>query len=115
MRCLNCYTDGILINTEICPNKECGVYLPLLNRDLLKPGTQLRNKTYQIDYALGHGGFGVTYQGHHILLDEMVVIKEYYPKNHALRHPITGGFTIPINQQKIFQQGLKGLYEKVES
>ena len=107
MRCLNCYTDGIPINTEICPNKECGVYLPSLNLDLLKPGTQLRNKTYQIDYALGHGGFGVTYQGHHILLDEMVVIKEYYPKNYALRHPITGGFTIPINQKKIFQQGLK--------
>ncbi|MDE5094282.1 MAG: bifunctional serine/threonine-protein kinase/formylglycine-generating enzyme family protein [Trichodesmium sp. St11_bin5] len=60
-----------------------------------------------MDYALGHGGFGVTYQGHHILLDEMVVIKEYYPKNYALRHPITGGFTIPINQKKIFQQGLK--------
>lgn len=37
----------------------------------------------------------------------MVVIKEYYPKNYALRHPITGGFTIPINQKKIFQQGLK--------
>ena len=105
MRCLKCHTDGIPLETEICSN--CGAYLPSLIRGLLTPGTQLGDKPYQIDYPLGRGGFGVTYRGHHTLLKQIVAIKEYYPQNYALRHPTTGGFTIPRNQQEIFQQGLR--------
>ncbi|MGK7921596.1 MAG: serine/threonine protein kinase, partial [Trichodesmium sp.] len=105
MRCLNCHTDGLPLDTEICPN--CGAYLPSLMRDLLKPGSQLRTETYQLDYPLGRGGFGVTYRGHHTLLQKIVAIKEYYPQDYALRHPTTGGFTIPRNQQEIFERGLQ--------
>ena len=80
MRCLNCHTDGIPLETEICSN--CGAYLPSLIRGLLTPGTQLGDKPYQIDYPLGRGGFGVTYRGHHTLLEQIVAIKEYYPQNY---------------------------------
>ena len=107
MRCLNCHTDGLPLNTEICPNPECGVYIPSLTRDLLTPGSQLHAETYQIDYPLGRGGFGVTYRGYHTLLQQIVAIKEYYPQNYAMRNPTTGSFTIPINQQEIFQRGLQ--------
>ncbi|MEB3342814.1 MAG: SUMF1/EgtB/PvdO family nonheme iron enzyme [Okeania sp.] len=107
MRCLNsgCYTDGLPLNTKLCPN--CGAYLPSLTRDLLASGRKLHGNKYQINYALGRGGFGVTYQGYHKSLQKTVAIKEYYPQNHAFRHPTTGGFTIPKNQQEIFQRGLQ--------
>ncbi|MDF5727137.1 MAG: hypothetical protein PUP92_03655 [Rhizonema sp. PD38] len=67
MRCLNCRLNGILQSTEFCPN--CGVYLPSLLRDVLAPGTLLRGGDYRIDYALGRGGFGITYRASHTYLE----------------------------------------------
>jgi len=103
MRCLNCNTDGLPLDTEICPS--CNVHLPSLMREILPPATQLRSGTYQLDYALGRGGFGVTYRGHHTLLEQLVAIKEFFPQSCAVRNPTTGGFTIPRNQGDVFQRG----------
>ena len=91
------------MDTEICPS--CNVHLPSLMRDVLPPTTQLRTGTYQIDYALGRGGFGVTYRGHHTLLEQLVAIKEFFPQSCAVRNPTTGGFTIPRNQGDVYQRG----------
>jgi formylglycine-generating enzyme required for sulfatase activity/predicted Ser/Thr protein kinase len=74
-------------------------------RDVLPPTTQLRAGTYQLDYALGRGGFGVTYRGHHTLLEQLVAIKEFFPQSCAVRNPTTGGFTIPRNQGDVYQRG----------
>jgi serine/threonine protein kinase len=83
MRCLNCQTDGIPPQDEYC--FKCGAHLPTLLRDILPTGTRLKADTYQIDYALGRGGFGITYRAHHTMLEQIVAIKEYYPQELAHR------------------------------
>ena len=55
----------------------------------LRPGTILREK-YAVGYAIGEGGFGITYIGRDTMLDMRVAIKEFYPKDSAERVP---GFT----------------------
>ncbi|MCM1319774.1 MAG: serine/threonine-protein kinase [Muribaculaceae bacterium] len=45
----------------------------------LKRGVTLHN-TYRIIRVLGQGGYGITYLAEHILLDQQVAIKEFFPK-----------------------------------
>lgn len=85
MRCLKCQTDGIPLNATVCPNVECSVVFSSLFRDILPHGTLLHSQIYQIEYALGRGGFGVTYRATHRGLNRMVAIKEYYPQTYAMR------------------------------
>lgn len=88
MRCLNCTRDGIETGVQVCPG--CGVYLPSLMRDLLSPGTKLHHDKYEIDYALGWGGFGITYAARHILLNQKIAIKEFFPRENAVRNGASG-------------------------
>ncbi|MBC6479433.1 MAG: protein kinase [Hormoscilla sp. GM7CHS1pb] len=101
MRCLNCHLDKIPDNTEYCT--RCGVHLPTLLRDVLSPGTRLDKDTYEIEYALGRGGFGITYRARHLILEQLVAIKEYYPQELVHRDISTGKLTVPQNQADIFQ------------
>jgi serine/threonine protein kinase len=45
----------------------------------------MRLSDYQIERVLGHGGFGITYLALDLSLDQRVAIKEYYPREFALR------------------------------
>ena len=83
MRCLHCGRDGVSVSAESCP--KCGVHLPSLMRDLLPMGSLLRGGAYRIDYPLGRGGFGITYRAIHLGLEKLVAIKEFYPREHAVR------------------------------
>lgn len=40
---------------------------------------------YRLDRVLGHGGFGITYLATDLSLDQRVAIKEYYPREFAVR------------------------------
>ena len=104
MRCLNCYTDGISPQDEYCI--KCGVHLPTLLRDVLPPGTRLKGDTYEIDYALGRGGFGITYRAHHTMLEQIVAIKEHYPQKLAHRPMNQATLSIPHNNKDIYQRWL---------
>lgn len=105
MRCLNCHQKGISLSTQTCP--RCGVHLPSLMRDVLPHATVLQNGTYRIDYALGRGGFGITYQAIHTALKKQVAIKEFYPQDQALRNGTTGNLIVPTAKQEIYQRGLQ--------
>jgi formylglycine-generating enzyme required for sulfatase activity/predicted Ser/Thr protein kinase len=103
MRCLNCYKDGIALKAEVCPN--CGVHLPSLLRDVLPNSTQLKWGTYEIEYALGRGGFGITYRAHHTLLEQLLAIKEFYPQELAIRNGKTGSLSVPRTQEEAYLRG----------
>ena len=62
----------------VCP--ECGRAYGSANAETfaLKPGTILEGK-YLVGKMLGQGGFGITYIGFDLLLEQKVAIKEYYP------------------------------------
>ncbi|MUG98478.1 protein kinase [Scytonema sp. UIC 10036] len=105
MRCLNCQKKGIPLSTQLCP--KCGVHLPSLMRDVLPHGTRLQGGTYSLDFVLGRGGFGITYQAIHTALEKQVAIKEFYPQEHALREDATGGLMVPTAKQEIYQRGKK--------
>ncbi|MBR2714948.1 MAG: protein kinase [Ruminococcus sp.] len=51
----------------------------------LLPGTLL-NGRYLIGFALGEGGFGITYIGLDTILDIKVAVKEYYPNGYVNRN-----------------------------
>ena len=104
MRCLNCSHDGIPISAELCPH--CGVHLPSLMRDVLSPGTLMHEGKYRIDYALGRGGFGITYRAMHVRLEQLVAIKEFYPQEYAHREGTTGRLTVAKTQQDPYKRGL---------
>ncbi len=49
----------------------------------LPTGTCLSD--YRLERVLGHGGFGITYLATDLSLDQKVAIKEYYPREFAVR------------------------------
>ncbi len=104
MRCLNCHAEGIPSTNQYCP--KCGAHLPALQQNLLPEQTRLKANTYEIEYALGRGGFGITYRGYHIGLEQPVAIKEYYPQELAHRHSNNGGLTVPQNKTEMYQRWL---------
>lgn len=106
MRCLLCKRDGLSLDTQTCPNPGCGVHLPSLLRLVLPPGTKLRGGDYCIDYALGQGGFGITYRARHTRLDELCAIKEYFPQSHAVRDLESRRLTVPAHFVEGHRRGL---------
>lgn len=105
MRCLNCHQDGLSVSIEVCP--QCGAIVRSLLRDVLPIGTMLRGGSYRLDYALGRGGFGITYRAIHTALEQPVAIKEFYPQEQALRDGSTGGLSILTTHQGAYQRGLE--------
>ena len=104
MKCLKCGQDRLPLDTVTCPNPACRVHLPSLMRDMLPPGTLLRDGAYKIDYALGQGGFGITYRGFSLLFDEPVAIKEFFPQTLAMRESDSGRLMVPTTEAASFDR-----------
>lgn len=60
----------------------------------LKVGSELQNGKYRIIRVLGQGGFGITYLAEHTMLDKLVAIKEFFPKEYCDRNENTSHLTI---------------------
>lgn len=56
--------------------------------------TNLQNGKYRIIRILGQGGFGITYLAEHTMLDKMVAIKEFFPKEYCDRNESTSHVTV---------------------
>jgi WD40 repeat protein len=106
MRCFKCNYQGLPPGTKFCT--KCGTDLLPLSPDCLPAGTRLKDDTYEIDYVLGQGAFGITYKAHHLKLKQPVAIKEYYPQEAFVRRDNAHGtLTVPQNKQEIFQSWLE--------
>lgn len=72
----------------------------------LRPGTVL-NKKYLVGYAIGEGGFGITYIGRDTTLDVRVAIKEFYPSGYTNRNSYKES-TVTVGSQRqreFFEKG----------
>ena len=76
-RCMKCM-HALAAGETFC--SECGRPYGSVETEpfALKPGTILDGK-YLVGEMLGQGGFGITYIGFDLLLEQKVAIKEYYP------------------------------------
>ena len=83
-RCMNCMKT---ISSDVCPH--CGFDGDPQEEHALPYGTILRGR-YLIGKVLGQGGFGITYIGWDLALEQKVAIKEYYPSGHVIRTATTG-------------------------
>lgn len=60
----------------------------------LNIGATLQNGKYKIEQVLGQGGFGITYLARHTMLDTLVAIKEFFPKDFCDRDDTTSHVTL---------------------
>ena len=76
-RCMKCM-HALAAGETVCP--ECGRPYGSVKAEsfALKPGTILDGK-YLVGEILGQGGFGITYIGFDLLLEQKIAIKEYFP------------------------------------
>ena len=76
-RCMRCM-HALAAGETVCP--ECGRPYGSVKAEsfALKPGTILDGK-YLVGEMLGQGGFGITYIGFDLLLEQKIAIKEYFP------------------------------------
>jgi serine/threonine protein kinase len=113
MRCLHCNYDGVNAATVLCP--RCKVHLPSLMRDMLPPGARLHGGKYSVDYALGQGGFGITYLGRHTSLKKMVAIKEFYPQEQVAREATTGQIVLRTSGEDNYRRALRRFMREGET
>jgi len=71
---------------SVCPHCGWSKDQPAGNPLYLPPGTVVQ-APYQVARVLGHGGFGITYLGWDANLQIKVAIKEYLPRDFAMRDP----------------------------
>ncbi|MGB8510866.1 MAG: serine/threonine-protein kinase [Pyrinomonadaceae bacterium] len=110
MRCLNCRQNGLPTSAEKCPH--CGAITKFLLRDMLPSGTLLHNRRYCIDYPLGRGGFGITYRAFDNNFKMVVVIKEFFPQEHAMRKGPGGYVDVPTTQHGSYEKALHHFLEE---
>lgn len=78
----------------------------------LSANTELQNGKYRIIRVLGQGGFGITYLAEHTMLDKMVAIKEFFPKEYCDRDENTSHLTIGTKNSVEIVEMLKAKFIK---
>ena len=103
MGCMETYSEQF----DVCP--YCGYIhgTPAKEAYHITPGSLLK-KRYQVGRVLGFGGFGITYIGYDLVLEQKVAIKEYLPSEFSTRMPEQQMVTIYSgDSEEQFKAGLK--------
>lgn len=80
----------------------------------LKPYTVLKER-YKIGYALGQGGFGITYIGRDFLFGNKVAVKEYYPSGFVNRNHTVSQELIAVSgktKEEFYEKGKKRFWDE---
>lgn len=103
--CPHCMTDT---DGPICPN--CHKDINVQNSDQqLQIGTVLKanGHTYTIGFALGQGGFGITYVARDMTTNKKCAIKECFPTQVCARRPQDGRVEAIPGREDVFQGALQ--------
>lgn len=109
-RCFGCM-HAIEDNEIQCP--YCGYRMDSEGEaNCLVPGTVLKGK-YLVGKVLGAGGFGITYIGYDMMLDDVIAIKEYLPGDLAMRAAGDRNVTIYTGDETHqFEKGRKSFVDE---
>ncbi len=110
MRCLYCQTEGISIGADICHG--CGVKISTALKNVLPPGADLDGGRIKVEYALGKGGFGITYRAVN-RLGRRVAVKEFYPSSVAYREE--GVVQVPPSFRTDFENSRQRFRKEAET
>lgn len=108
MGCMELYDEQF----EVCP--VCGYAHGTPPREAyhLMPGSTL-SKRYVIGRVLGFGGFGITYIGYDLVLQNKVAIKEYMPGEFSTRMPQQQMVTVYSgDREEQYKEGLKKIIDE---
>ena len=108
-RCMSCMET---IDADVCPH--CGFSGQAQPEHALPYGTILRGR-YLVGKMLGQGGFGITYVGWDLALEQKVAIKEYYPSGHVIRTGATGSvlhWSATAQALEFRESGVEGLLKE---
>ena len=78
----------------------------------LNQNTYLQSGKYRIIRVLGQGGFGITYLAEHTMLDKLVAIKEFFPKEYCDRDENTSHLTVGTKNSIEIVEMLKAKFIK---
>lgn len=85
--CFSCMEELVGHEHQVCPRCGHDNHIRINGSGLLSDC--LLHGQYLTGKCLGRGGFGATYIGRDIVLDRVVAIKEYLPRETTTRHPNT--------------------------
>ena len=109
-RCFGCM-HAIEDNEIQCP--YCGYRMDSEGEaNCLVPGTVLKGK-YLVGKVLGAGGFGITYIGYDMMLDDVIAIKEYLPGDLATR--VAGDTKVTVytgDEARQFEKGKESFVDE---
>ena len=83
-----------------------------MENPILTPGTFLHHNTYRIERVLGHGGFGITYLATDVIIEKLVAIKEFFPKDYCWRESDSQSITVGVESNTDFVLKLKEKFLK---
>lgn len=113
--CPHCKTQIEDKNINYCP--RCGKSLLVGNppSHYLPAGTILQGK-YILERPIGSGGFGITYAGWDYQLKRKVAIKEFFPRQYAVRYWDGCSVAVTREQQRPrFQNGIRSFLEEARN
>ena len=95
----------------------CGAELTLENRPHQLPVMTILRGRYLVGRVLGEGGFGITYIGRDLVLNQRVAIKEFYPSGSAARHSTTSLAVHSISEadDEIIEKGRSGFLKEAQA
>ena len=110
-------SDGSPERTELRDDDGVEVQPPIRVAHHLPAGTVLSNGRYLVGWALGQGGFGITYIGRDLTLNMRIAIKEYYPSAYVSRNCDVSNIVIPLNAdaQKRLEAGRRRFLEEARA
>lgn len=110
--CPRCGTRTISIGISDTPTvsilrEKDSVYLP--------GGTVLHGK-YRVNHVLGHGGFGITYDGTDLRLQMHIAIKEYFPGQIADRSAsVSNEVTCTNSSAALYEKGMQNFLKEARN
>lgn len=111
MLCYKCFKE--YEGSVTCPHCGYDMQTYVAEPYFLEAGCSLQDGRYLIGYAIGAGGFGVTYAGWDNVLRQRVAIKEFLPGEFSTRtHGMTKVTVYGGEKEEQFQEGITKFYDE---